>query len=132
MRVALAVVVADRVGSDQKAEGDRAAGQPAEKPASEPVAVRVRAGCEWSFCSSSSHFIAAANMSGIPTERTKHQPAGDEAEAGRADPGQETAGSHRKVVEGVFQRMGFERLIEPRHHHEHHHSRCDEHGGQAH
>ena len=77
-----------------------------------------------------SHFIAAANMSGIPTERTNIDPAGDEAEPGRAEAGDKAEGGHRKVVEGVLEGVALERLVDARHHHEHHQHRCDEHGGE--
>ena len=68
-RVVLAAVIADRVGGDQEAEDDAARGEAAEQPAPEPIGCRVA--CRlWADSSGFLfHFMAAANMSGMPTER---------------------------------------------------------------
>ena len=52
-----------------------------------------------------------------PDREDEHQPAGDEAEPGRAEAGDEAEGGHREVVEGVLERVALERLVDARHHH---------------
>ena len=75
--------------------------------------------------------MAAANMSGIPTERANMMPAGNKAEPRCTEAGSKAEAGHREVVERVLERIAFERLVDARHHHEHHQHRRDEHGRET-